>query len=215
MSTEIDGLKAQIEELQALVKKQSVLLSKTGHSVMELQLQNQKKDIKNLDDKYLTKGGSSKLDTTDLATNDDLVQLVGELQGQLDIMEERSIKRLVNSTKTEANDFLAPVPNADGEIPSVEDDGIFPRTLGDFEKLDSTQLYQLAKFYELLAPTLKEQEKFEDYLEGKVESFHINSTAIDDVKKEVESLSEEQLDDIFNDVARYLGIKSRRGTSVW
>ncbi|AAS51274.1 ACR047Cp [Eremothecium gossypii ATCC 10895] len=209
-----EALKKQVEELQALVKRQSVLITKTGQSVLELQVSKQKHDMANLDEKFLPKGGAGKFDTTDFATNEDLVQLVGELQGQLDTMEERSVRRLVNSTKSEEKDFLAPLPNADGEIPDVKD-GVFPLTLGDFESLDNVKLYKLAKFYELLPPTLREQEKFEEFLEGKVENFHISETPDADIEAEVKRLTEEQLNDIFNDIARYLGLRSRRGTSVW
>ncbi|AGO11306.1 AaceriACR047Cp [[Ashbya] aceris (nom. inval.)] len=214
LNTQVEGLKKQVAELQALVKRQGVLLTKTGQSVLELQVSKQKHDMANLDEKFLPKGGASKFDTTDFATNEDLVQLVGELQGQLDTMEERSVRRLVNSTKVDDKDFLAPLPNADGEIPDVKD-GLFPLTLGDFKKLDHVKVYKLAKFYELLPPTLREQEKFEDFLEGKVENFHISETPDDDVKAEVERLTEEQLDDIYNDIARYLGLRCRSGTSVW
>lgn len=217
MSEELSHLKQQVQELQELVKRQNLLISKTGQSVLELQVSKQRSDIEDLDDKYLPSKGkksSSQFDSTDFATNEDLVQLVGELQGQLDTIEERSVRRLVNSTKVDAKDFLAPLPNADGEIPAISD-GVFPRSLQDFEKLDNSKLFRLSKFYELLPPSLKEQEKFEDFLEGKVENFHINETTEEDVEKELENYSEEQLTDIFNDLARYLGIKTRRGTDVW
>ncbi|AET41536.1 Mrp8p Ecym_8253 [Eremothecium cymbalariae DBVPG len=217
MSDELATLKKQVEELQSLVKRQSLLISKTGQSVLEMQVSKQKKDIADFDDNYLPAGSNNNnagtLDTTGFATNEDLVQLVGELQGQLDSMEERSVRRVTNSTKTESKDFLTPLPNADGEIPDPKN-GLFPLTLGHFEKLEDIKLYKLAKFYELLAPSIKEQEKFEEFLEGKVGDFHISETPDDDIEKELKSLSKEELDDIFNDVARYLGIRVRRGTDI-
>ena len=144
----------------------------------------------------------------------DRVQLVGELQGQLDSIEERSVRRLVNSTKGEKKDYLAPLPNADGEIPSVTE-GFFPRALEDFESISDINLFKLAKYYELLPPSLKEKEKFEDYLEGKLENFHINDMSDEDVEKELKEFSQDQLTETFNDVARYLGVRSRRGTDIW
>lgn len=215
MSDELKKLKSQVEDLQELVKKQNLLISKTGQSVLELQVAKQRADVEDLDSKFVAaKSGKSHIDTTDLATNDDLVQLVGELQGQLDSMEERSIRRLVNSTKTEKKEYLAPLPNADGEIPTVSD-GFFPRSLEDFETLSNVNLFKLAKFYELLPPSLKEQEKFEDFLEGKVENFHINDATDEEIEAELKNYSEDQLTDIFNDVARYLGVRTRKGTDIW
>ncbi|SCU88128.1 LADA_0E08350g1_1 [Lachancea dasiensis] len=222
MSDELLKLKTQVEELQQLVKKQNLLISKTGQSVLELQVAKQKSDVDGLDTQFsgFGKGGKTSTSsahndpTTDFATNEDLVQLVGELQGQLESIEERSIRRLVNSTKTEKKDYLAPLPNSDGEIPVVAD-GFFPRSLEDFETISNVDLFRLAKYYELLPPSLKEQEKFEDYLEGKLENFHINDLPEEDVKKELGNFSADQLVETFNDVARFLGVKSRRGTDIW
>ncbi|KAM3160696.1 MRP8-like protein [Lachancea thermotolerans] len=218
MSDEVAKLKSQVEELQQLVKKQNLLISKTGQSVLELQLAKQKTDVEEFDSKFAGaksgKHAASHGDNTDYATNEDLVQLVGELQGQLDSIEERSIRRLVNSTKSEKKDYLAPLPNADGEIPSATD-SIFPESLEDFENITNVKLFKLAKYYELLPPSLKEQEKFEDYLEGKLDNFHINDMTDEDVEKELKNFSEDQLVEAFNDVARYLGVKSRRGTDIW
>ncbi|SCU86736.1 LAME_0D07448g1_1 [Lachancea meyersii CBS 8951] len=221
MSEELSKLKSQVEELQQLVKKQNLLISKTGQSVLEMQVAKQKSDVEDFDSKYsgFNKSGKSGSsaghnDATDFATNDDLVQLVGELQGQLESIEERSIRRLVNSTKVEKKDYLAPLPNSDGEIPTITE-GFFPRSLEDFENVSDVDLFKLAKFYELLAPSVKEQEKFEDYLEGKLDNFHINDLPEEDIKKELENFSADQLTETFNDVARFLGVKSRRGADIW
>ncbi|CEP62072.1 Mrp8p LALA0_S04e07118g [Lachancea lanzarotensis] len=220
MSDELSKLKTQVEELQQLVKKQNLLISKTGQSVLELQVAKQKSDVEDFDSQYTgfnKKGKSGSAvhdDTTNFATNEDLVQLVGELQGQLESIEERSIRRLVNSTKVDKKDYLAPLPNSDGETPKTTE-GFFPRSLGDFETVSDVDLFRLAKFYELLAPSLKEQEKFDDYLEGKLDNFHVGDLPEADIKKELENFSPDQLIETFNDVARFLGVKSRRGTDIW
>lgn len=213
MSSELELLKQQVSELQELVKRQSLIISKTGQNVLELQVARQKSDVDSFGKGPVAKS-VGQLESADYATNEDLVQLVGELQGQLETIEERSIRRLVNSTKSEPKDLLSPLPNADAEIPVVGE-GFFPRSLQEFEKITNTVLYKLAKFYELLPPSLKEQEQFEDYLEGKVEEFHISEIKDEEVEKELKKYSSDQLDDIFNDVARYLGLKTRRGTSTW
>lgn len=213
MSSELDVLKQQVAELQELVKRQTLIISKTGQNVLELQVSKQRSDVDSFG-KPSGKSNIAQLETADYATNEDLVQLVGELQGQLETIEERSIRRLVNSGKTDAKDLLAPLPNADAEIPVV-DTGLFPRSLGEFEHISDVALFKLAKFYELLPPSLKEQEQFENFLEGKVEEFHISELKDEEVKKELEKYSSDQLEDVFNDVARYLGLRVRRGTATW
>lgn len=216
MSEELEALKKKVDDLQALVHKQNLLISKTGQNVLELQLERQKKDVNNFSESFSGSRASSNIpvDTTELATNEDLVELVGELQGELATLEERSIRRLVNSTKTEPNDVVAPLPNADGDTPSLNDD-FFPKSLEEFNNLSNVHLFRLAKFYELVAPTLKEKEDFENYLEGKIDNLHINEMTDADVQREIERMSKDELDDAFNDLARYLGIRTRRGTNIW
>lgn len=216
MSSELDLLRQQVAELQELVKRQSLVISKTGQNVLELQVSKQRSDVNAFGSSKSTtsKVNTSQLEPADFATNEDLVQLVGELQGQLDIIEERSVRRLANASKVDPRDILSPLPNADAELPAVAD-GMFPRTLGDFQEISRISLFKLAKFYELLPPSLKEQEQFEDFLEGKVEDFHISEIADEEVEKELKKYSASQVEDIFNDLARYLGLKLRRGTATW
>lgn len=216
MSGELELLKTQVAELQELVRRQSLLISKTGQNVLELQVSKQRADVDSFGNKASSgsKVSNSQVENADLATNEDLVQLVGELQGQLDTIEERSIRRLANSTKTANKEFLSPLPNADGEILLAEAN-LFPHTLKDFEDVSDISLFKLAKFYELLPPSLKEQEAFEDFLEGKVQDFHIDEIPDEEVQKELKNYSSDQLEDIFNDLARYLGLKLRRGTATW
>ncbi|EJS42943.1 mrp8p [Saccharomyces arboricola H-6] len=219
MSNEIELLQKQISELQDLVKKQSLIISKTGERVLELQVAKQKHDVSDFDSKFsksISKksGSAAQFDATDFATNEDLVELVKELQGELNFIEERSIRRLVNSLKKEDDDVIAPLPNADGDIPAISD-GVFPKSLKEFGNISDLNLIRIAKFYERLPPTIKEQEDFENFLEGKVEAFHINETTDDEVSKELERFSKDELDDAFNDVARYLGLSLRRGTEIW
>lgn len=214
MSSDLDLLRQQVAELQELVKRQSLIISKTGQNVLELQVSKQKSDVNAFGKPSASKSSVAQLETADLATNEDLVQLVGELQGQLDTIEERSVRRLANSIKTDPKDLLSPLPNADAEIPVIGE-SLFPKSLKEFEEISNVALFKLAKFYELLPPSLKEQEKFEDFLEGKVEDFHISEIPDEEVEKELKKYSSDQLDDVFNDVARYLGLRLRRGTAAW
>ena len=112
MSSELEVLKKKVSDLQELVQKQNLLISKTGKNVLELQIAKQKSDVDNFGPSRAQV--TAQFDSTDFATNDDLVQLVAELQGELNVIEERSIRRLVNSTKTDQDATLAPIPNADG-----------------------------------------------------------------------------------------------------
>lgn len=210
--SELENLKKQVNDLQALVQKQNLLISKTGKNVLELQIARQKVDVDNFG--AAKAQVNAQFDSTDFATNEDLVQLVAELQGELNVLEERSIRRLVNSTKTDPEATLAPIPNADGEFPSLTDK-MFPHSLKEFENIDDKGLYRLAKFYEKLPLTLKEHEDFEKVLEGKLDELHISKVSDEDVEKELKKISKEELNEAFNEVARYLGLKSRRGTDIW
>ncbi|AQZ12979.1 MRP8 (YKL142W) [Zygosaccharomyces parabailii] len=216
MPAELDHIKQQVADLQRLVKKQSLIISKTGQNVLEMQISKQRSDVGSIGPKAPeSKHNVAQMEASEVATNEDLVQLVGELQGQLDTIEERNVRRLVNATKTQPDDILAPLPNADSEIPESGEKGVFAVTLREFEELSDVALFKLAKFYELLPPSLKEQEKFEDFMEGKVEDFHISEMPDEEVQRELKNYSSGQLDDIFNDLARYLGLRSRRGTATW
>ncbi|CCH60111.1 hypothetical protein TBLA_0C03070 [Henningerozyma blattae CBS 6284] len=213
LKKEVDDLKKQVAALQEIVQKQSLLISKTGENVMAMQVKNQGKEMEKMG---ITPARSSSADliNADIATNDDLVQLVGELQGQLDTIEERSIRRVVNSTKTKDDDVLAPLPNPDGDTPTFSDD-LFPKTIGEFKAIDDFKLYRMAKFYEVLQPSMKQQEAFEDFMDGKAENFYSADLTDDEINAEIKKLSKDELEDAFNDLARYLGAVARRGESTW
>ncbi|CCE65882.1 hypothetical protein TPHA_0N01010 [Tetrapisispora phaffii CBS 4417] len=211
MSGELEHLKKEVAKLNEIVKRQSMLISRTGQNVLEMQVSKQKHDVSKFGS---SKGGSKGYSDSDLATNEDLIQLVGELQGQLDNMEDRSIRRIINSTKTAPDDIVAPIPNADSDILDAKD-GLYPSTVKEFEDLTDLKLFKIAKFYELIPPSAKEEEEFEKYLEGKVENFHINDIPDEELQKQLFNYKKDQLDDLFNDLARYLGLRSRRNNDTW
>ena len=79
MSSELELLKTQVAELQELVRRQSLLISKTGQNVLELQVSKQRADVDSFGSKPSSgsKVNNSQVENADLATNEDLVQLVG------------------------------------------------------------------------------------------------------------------------------------------
>ncbi|CCD24035.1 Mrp8p NDAI_0C03750 [Naumovozyma dairenensis CBS 421] len=215
MTTELEQLKKKVNDLEALVKKQTLLISTTGKNVMQLQLNQQRNDVQKFDETFNAKNNVPPIDPTDFATNGDLVELVAELQGELNRIEERSIRRVVNSTKLDGNDTLAPMPNPDGEIPSLEQKDWFPISLSDFENIPDVKLYKLAKFYERLPEKVKEEEDYENLLKRQNETVQINDLDEKEIMKELKKFSEEEINEMFNEVARFLGVRSRRGTNIW
>ena len=208
-SKDIIALQKRIDALEAIVQKQNLLIGKTGKNMLEMQIEKTKSDLNRYPNS--SKGG---LDSGDVATNEDLVQLVAELQGELNNIEERSIRRMANAGKVKPTDSIAPLLNADGDVPTVQDSW-FPKTVQEFEKLTDMELFRLAKFYERVPLSGKEHEKYEQYLEGKLETMKITDTKDEDLKDQIKNYSPDQIDDIFNDVARYLGLPTRRGVYEW
>ncbi|KAM9888033.1 hypothetical protein OXX69_013172, partial [Metschnikowia pulcherrima] len=90
-------LAQQVQQLSELVQKQGQMIAKTGKQLMEMQLSDVKSRMAQMD------APQQKFNIEDYATNEDIVQLVCELQGQLDFMEDRSIARTFNSHLTEVS----------------------------------------------------------------------------------------------------------------
>lgn len=206
--TATQSLSKRLEALEALVRKQNVLIGKTGQGMLAMQLDKQKSDLSHIP------GATSIGGPSNAATDEDLVQLVAELQAELNNMEERSIRRMANAGKTDPKSPVAPMLNADGDVPETLDDW-FPVTVGEFEAISTVSLFRLAKFYERMPLSAKEQEKYEQYLDGKIESMRVTDSTDEDVQEEIKAYSPDQIDDIFNDVARYLGLPARRGVHQW
>lgn len=204
----IKELQDKIADLSLVVKKQSELLAKTGQQVLSLQVDKTKQSFNST-----APSASSKLrnlpptiDTSDFATNEDIIQLAGELQGQLELIEERSIRRLINSKK-EPKEILAPLPNSDGEEPPLEH---FPKNIDDFINISKKSLLILAKFYDLLQPTTEEISKYEQFVENNEIQPVTDVTDIDESQ-----YSEVETNDCFDQLARFLGLTVRRNTDVW
>ncbi|PVH16049.1 60S ribosomal protein L2-A [Candidozyma duobushaemuli] len=91
----VEEVNKRVDELSALVQKQSEVIAKTGKQMMEYQV----KDVKSRMASLNTEQPQQKIDTDEFATNDDLVQLVTELQNQLDFLEDRNVKRTLGELK--------------------------------------------------------------------------------------------------------------------
>lgn len=96
----------------------------------------------------------------DYVTGDDIVELVTELQGQLDLIENRSIRRQANGFAINDDDAIAPLASTDGSIPNesftvdVQSDG------------SASKLHKDGNDEEPLIPTVAEYDESLYYLPG-------------------------------------------------
>lgn len=208
----IGQLNEKFQELTSFVEKQSKLIGQTGKQLIEFQIN----DVKNKMAKSDGQLAAAPVDTSDFVTNEDIIQLVGELQSQLDFLEERSIRRTFNVQLTADSDVIAPITNKDGELPEE----LFPRTLKDLKNLDKFQIVQLSEFYELIVPS-QQQEDLQKFLQSdqintedaeKLLQGNNDSAGLAD---RVNALTPEQLDEVFDELARYLGVKFRKVKGSW
>lgn len=214
----MSDIQQRIDQLEKLVEKQGALLAKTGQQLVQLQVLDVKARMKLIDDVQRQLNPQDKLkgvddlDLTDYVTNEDLVQMVGELQGQLDGIEDRSIRRVYNLT---TKGSIAPLSNRDGELPTEDLLGFkFPATVAEFEKLPKIDIIQLALFYEVLVPdtrieSLAQAAKLDDP-EAVKKALEEKTLALTLLKIH-DLISDADLKAAFDDVARYLGLPVRKG----
>ncbi|ANB14329.1 Mrp8p [Sugiyamaella lignohabitans] len=148
-------------------------------------------------------GGSN-----DAITSEDIVDLVTELQGQLDMLDERSVRRTANAFVAAESDPIAPLPGRDGEFPAETES--FPATLGEFKALDTSQVEFWLKWYELLPPDEEELAQLLDRAGATLED--VGQPASTAPKPEP-SIDETNAN--FDSLARFLGIRARRTKGVW
>ncbi|ODV77005.1 uncharacterized protein CANTADRAFT_8173 [Suhomyces tanzawaensis NRRL Y-17324] len=203
-----EELLAKIEALSAVVEKQSKLIAQTGKQLIE----NQIKDVKL---KMLAESGP-KVDLDDYVTNDDIVQLVGELQAQLDALEERSIRRLFNVQLKQGDERpVAPLTNKDGEEPVAEIK--FPATYDEFASLGKRSVVELATFYEIILPNQPEIDALvasEGVDVQQAQAALLAEVAFPLDQAVVDSFSEGQIVEVHEELARYLGLTWRK-TNTW
>lgn len=192
-----DSLQAQIDDLKAQVAKQHNIVVKTAQQMLAMQVKETKAQMDAIPNPGAIATGG--IDTTEFATNEDLVQLVGELQGQLNLLEQKSVLRTINAHQSADEDILIPLPNVDGIMP-VKD--VFPHSIAEFKTLAGETILHLAKFYHLLPPTLEERAKMQAFVDGKIE----NPNDAGDYEAPAEDYPPETIDEMFSELADFLGV---------
>lgn len=198
---EPQDLQSQINDLKSQIVKQRDIIAKTAQQLLALQVKDTKKQMDAIPDPFSLSGKSNNIDTSDFATNEDLVQLVGELQGQLNLLEQKSILRTVNSHQLKETDILLPLPNVDGDMPISE---IFPHSIAEFADLSDDVIIELCKFYQLLPPTLEERAKMQAFEEGKIAS--PNDPLNADYEPPADDYPPETVNILFSELAKFLGV---------
>ncbi|ODQ80905.1 hypothetical protein BABINDRAFT_59306 [Babjeviella inositovora NRRL Y-12698] len=211
-----EDLATKVAFLESLVKRQSELLSQTGQQVLALTVKQTKGQIEDLQPPAIPGVVVPNIDTSDFVVNDDIVQLVSELQGQLDNLETRSIRRGVNILKSDDDAVLAPMLNNDGVEPPKE---LWPATLGVFKTFDKNHILELSAFYDLLPPLKAEQDRMQAFMEGDLSGLSEQELANGlenlNVEPSAEDYNEEEVDTFFDDLARYIGVTARRTPAAW
>lgn len=191
-------LSTRIDALASIVEKQSKIIAQTGQKLIEMQLKNVKLAIAGADSGPQSTGASKQaLDAEDFITNEDIVQLVGELQGQLDELEERSIRRTFNIQLEKPDGLIAPLLNKEGDIPGTA----FPTTVEEFAAMDKVAVIKFCVFYDVIVP------------EGKSGTSADNSELV--TEEIVDAYSQEEVDSMHDELARFMGLKFRKGSKVW
>lgn len=193
----LKDLQVQIDGLKNMVAKQRKVITETAEQVLRIQVNDTKQKMNNIRVPDIT--GSSN-DSTNFATNEDLVQLVGELQGQLNILEQKSMIRILNASKKNDGDELVKLPNFDGEYPL---DTLFPKNLEALIDLSDDSLVELCKFYQLMPVTLEEEARMQAFVEGKINS---PNDHLSDFEPPADDYPAGLMDDLFNELTKFLGV---------
>lgn len=215
----LEQLHDQVQSLSKVVEMQSQLIAKTGKQLMDIQV----KDVKSKMNADTEKSSSkvANVDMDDYATNEDIIQLVGELQGQLDMLEDRNIRRTINSHLgiDDEDGLIIPIPNKDGDEPPYD---FCPANIDELVKLNKYEIVQLCEFYELVIP-MDQQEHLKNFLQNNNEMVDIegakrllevgadNAT----LKERVDAYSEKQIDELFDLLTRFIGVRVIRGNYAW
>jgi uncharacterized coiled-coil protein SlyX len=213
LKTRIDSLEKlvqkQAKQLEAhdqllakhasLIERQAKMLAETGQQLVSLQVGDVKKRMSELD-------ATPNVDMDDYIKNEDIIQLVGELQGQLDLLEERNIARVLNYN----NDTIVPLTNKNGEFPVNLN---FPGKLEDFVNINDEDLAKLGLFYELIMSN-DQVNDLNDFINSEnsdvdVKQLLVSQSGLDKASRP-DLLTKEQSDDLFDELARFLGLKARR-----
>ncbi|VEU19720.1 DEKNAAC100233 [Brettanomyces naardenensis] len=206
------SLQDQINELKLQVGKQRKVLAETAQQLLGLQLKQSREQlaaIPNPDPASVlasegSRGSTTSLDNTDFATNEDLVQLVSELQGQLTILDQRSYNRVSNSLLTEDDEEILPLPDVDGNFAPKD---IYPGTVREFKDLSAEKLIKLSSFYELLPETAEEEARMKAFIAGKITSPNVPP---EEFQPKADDYSSETLDKLYEDFRKFIGVRFKR-----
>lgn len=151
----MSDLEQEVKKLQEQVKKLQVLLASTGQQVMQLQVENRKNRLGDLDAKTKdlqsmvpAAAPAEKPRASEYVVESDLTDMAMELQGQLTLIEERNVRRILNSR---SKSVLTPLPNSDGEYSPN-----FPKTVADVQTLSPTALFEQWNFFEMIGDSLED-----------------------------------------------------------
>ncbi|CAK9441388.1 uncharacterized protein LODBEIA_P52560 [Lodderomyces beijingensis] len=204
----MSSLEDKVKQLESLVEKQSKLIASTGQKLLELQVDHVKSKMAQLD--TAKPAASTQLDTDDYVTNEDVVQLVTELQSQLDFLEDRTLRRTYNASLREDTEKIAPLSNKDGDFPTFS----IPETFGGFKTLKRQQILKMGVFYEIILPN--ENEITETLANGSASKNDIIDLASNkDVSQLEAQFDEDQTNEVYDELARYFGLKHRRRSDGW
>lgn len=204
----IEDINKKIQELEGLIEKQSKVIATTGQKLLEIQVKDVKSRMTELD------SGSNKphsFDAADYVGNDDIVQLVTELQSQLDNLEDRATRRTYNSTLTKDEQKLAPLSNKDGDEPQFT----LPSTLKEFKDMTKDKVLELGIFYEIILPNEEEINEVLERDTGNSKNDIIDLAKNKDISKLEDQFSDEQVDEVYDELARYFGIRHRKVSDGW
>uniref|UniRef100_A0A060TC01 ARAD1D38610p n=1 Tax=Blastobotrys adeninivorans TaxID=409370 RepID=A0A060TC01_BLAAD len=227
MSDEVQKLKDDVARLAEQVRKNSKAIVDTGRHVLSLEVDKERKSLKSLGISSEPKPSRIPGDESDdedeegngkkPATSDDIVELVTELQVQLDLLDDRSMRRSANAFATEDTDAIAPMPSRDGGYPgdkeTLNDGEIaatapFPKTLGEFKQMSDSQVDFWARWYELLPP---DEVELRDILARAGTT--MEELGVD--KPPAVERSKEESDNTYDTLARFFGLRTRRTKGAW
>ncbi|KAI5955036.1 MRP8 [Candida jiufengensis] len=212
----LEEINKKVSDLESIIDKQSKLIASTGQKLIEMQINDVKSRMKQIDSNSNSTNAGS-IDTADYVNNDDIVQLVTELQSQLDFLEDRTIRRTYNTSLTSDKDKLAPLSNKDGDFPEFDT----PKTFAEFKNLSKEKILEMGFFYEIILPTKEEIDEVlqndDQSNEGNNNSKNdiINISKNKDISKIESEFNDDQINEIFDELARFFGLKLRRVSDGW
>ncbi|ODQ66521.1 hypothetical protein NADFUDRAFT_50438 [Nadsonia fulvescens var. elongata DSM 6958] len=217
----LESLQEELNVIKAQLTKANAVIADTGRHVLSLQVNGERQRLGQLDLNSSAPVESYAYDSATAAsvTAEDVTELVTELQSQLDLQEERSIRRSANAFVIKDTDFIAPLPTTDSSIPTYEEG--FPATLDDFNQLDHEGIVTWLKYYELLPPDEAEMARLRRLLDIEEDDEEEETVPVSEslseetIDFEHGELSKAEQDTLFDNLARFLGLRIRRTTGVW